>query len=109
GVAAALALSGWTGALLLLVALGQRRWIDIARDSSRRIGGIVGAAFLMAIVVVGLSALQDAEFGPLRSFAGQVVSLAILISAGVVVYLAALWQFGIADIRDLLAQLRGRS
>jgi len=109
GVAAAIALSGWTGGLLLLVVLGRRGWIAIERASALRVIGIAGSTLLMGLVVVLLVMVQAQWFGVLQSFVGQVVWLAALIAAGVAVYLASLWQLGITNIPRILAQIRGKS
>jgi hypothetical protein len=53
--------------------------------------------------------LPAGQFGAPQSFIGQAVWLSVLIAAGIVVYLASLWQLGIVNIAQLLAQMRGRS
>jgi len=108
GIAAAIALSGWTGGLLLLIVLGRRGWIAMERASALRVMGIAGSTMLMGLVVALLMTLQAGQFGILQSFVGQVMWLVVLIAVGIAVYLASLWQLSIVNIAQLLAQVRGK-
>jgi putative peptidoglycan lipid II flippase len=108
GVAAAIALSGWTGGLLLLIVLWRRGWIVLARDGALRVVGIAGSTLVMGIVVALLMAFQAEQFGALHTFFGQAAWLVVLIAAGIVAYLGSLWLFGIANIPQLLAQMRAK-
>jgi putative peptidoglycan lipid II flippase len=109
GVAAAIALSGWTGGLLLLVTLWRRGWIGVARDAAMRMAGIAGSTILMGVVLMLLMTFQAGELGTQQSFLGQAVWLSACIAGGIAVYLASLWQFGIVDLPRLLAQVRAKS
>jgi putative peptidoglycan lipid II flippase len=109
GVAAAIALSGWTGGILLLVVLWRRGWITVARSTALRIVGIASSTLLMGVAVVLLIAFQAGQFGAPQSFVGQASWLCVLIGAGIAVYLASLWLLGIANIPQLLAQARAKS
>jgi len=108
GIAAAIALSGWTGGLLLLIVLGRRGWIAMERASALRVMGIAGSTMLMGLVVALLMTLQAGQFGILQSFVGQVMWLVVLIAVGIAAYLASLWQLSIVNIAQLLAQVRGK-
>jgi putative peptidoglycan lipid II flippase len=108
GIAAAIALSGWTGGILLLVVLWRRGWITVARSAALRMVGIASSTLLMGVVITLLMAFQAGQFGAPQSFIGQAIWLSVLIAAGIAVYLASLWQLGIANIPQLLAQARGK-
>ena len=108
GIAAAIALSGWTGGLLLLVVLWRRRWIGVAHDTAMRMAGIAGSTILMGLVIPILMAFQ-AHLGAPHSFIGQAIWLSAFIVGGIAVYLASMWQFGIIDLPRLLAQARAKS
>jgi putative peptidoglycan lipid II flippase len=108
GIAAAIALSGWTGGLLLLIVLWRRGWIAVARSTALRIAGIVSSTLLMGVAVVLLMTFQAGPSGAPHSFIGQAIWLGVLIAAGVAVYLVSLWQLRIADIPQWLAQARAR-
>jgi putative peptidoglycan lipid II flippase len=108
GVAAAIALSGWTGGLLLLIVLWRRGWITLGRNGALRVIGIAGSTLAMGIVVALLMAFQAEQFGAPHTFLGQAVWLVALITVGIIVYLASLWQFGIANIPQILAQMRAK-
>lgn len=106
GIAAAIATSGWVGGLLLLLVLWRRGWISVARANALRVLGIAWSTLLMGMVVALLMALQAAQFGVPHSFIGQLVWLIVLIAAGIAAYLTSLWQLGIVNPRQMLAQAR---
>jgi hypothetical protein len=62
----------------------------------------------MGVAIVLLMTFRAGQFGAPQSFIGQAIWLSVLIAAGIAVYLASLWQLGIANIPQLLAQARGK-
>jgi putative peptidoglycan lipid II flippase len=98
GIATAIALAGWTGAIALAVVLGRRGWLRIDPQGRRRLPRIAAATIGMA---VGLILLHGA-LAP----AGRLVSLVLLIPAGLVGYGALLHVLGVARIPDLVAAIR---
>ena len=108
GVAAAIAISGWVGATLLGVILGRRGWLALDRNAARRLPGIVLAALVMGIVILCMNQLLAALSLAIGSELGRIVSLALLVAAGLGGYLAGLQALGVARIRDLLAAIRPR-
>lgn len=106
GVAAAIAGSGWVGALLMLAILWRRRWLALEPVIWRRFGGIMLSAAVMAGVIVS----GDAMLWPLLagSSPGRLIVLAVVVCAGLAVYLGALQLLGIARLRDMMAAVRER-
>jgi putative peptidoglycan lipid II flippase len=104
GVAAAIALSGWVGAALLCVVLVRRRWLAVELGVVARLGRIIVASLAMALVLIGLQwALIPATSAMVRA-----VRLAVLVTAGLAVYAAALQLLGVARLSVLLAAVRER-
>jgi putative peptidoglycan lipid II flippase len=108
GVAAAIGLSGWVGAMSLGVVLARRRWLHLDRDLRRRLPRIVAATVAMGLALVALKVLVTARLDLAGSSAARLAALAALVAAGLGVYLAALQLLGVARLRDLLTAVRDR-
>jgi putative peptidoglycan lipid II flippase len=106
GVAAAIGLSGWVGAIVLGVILRRRGWLHLDRDAARRLPRIVTATLLMGVVVFGLHALIAPAFAADASQLTRLAALALLVATGLAVYLASIELFGVARLRDLVGALR---
>jgi putative peptidoglycan lipid II flippase len=106
GVAAAIAGSGWTGAVIIGVILWRRGWLALAPAGQRRLWRIGAAAIAMGLALSGMLDLLAAAFAPGESGLVRVAVLALLIAAGLAVYLAALQALGVARLRELAAALR---
>jgi putative peptidoglycan lipid II flippase len=107
GVAAAIAISGWVGAMILGTILQRRGWLRLDRDAARRLPRIVLAAAVMGLSILAALALLAPLFNASGSLARMAV-LVVLIAIGLVTYLASLDVLGTARIRDLLAAVRNR-
>jgi putative peptidoglycan lipid II flippase len=105
GVAAAIAISGWVGAMILGTILQRRGWLRLDRDAARRLPRIVLAAVIMGLSIFAVLALVAAIFEASGSLARLVV-LVVLVATGLIVYLASLEALGAARMRDLLAAVR---
>jgi len=104
GVAAAIGISGWVGALVLNFILGRRGWLRLDADARRRLPRIALATIVMAGVVASVThALGSAE--PVSSF-GRLVVLAALVMVGIGVYLATLQLLGVMKLKQLAAAVR---
>jgi putative peptidoglycan lipid II flippase len=104
GVAAAIGISGWVGALVLNFILGRRGWLGLDADARRRLPRIALATIVMAGVVASVThALGSAE--PVSSF-GRLVVLAALVMVGIGVYLATLQLLGVMKLKQLAAAVR---
>lgn len=104
GVAAAIAISGWVGALVLNFILSRRGWLGLDADARRRLPRIALATIVMAGVVASVThALGLAE--PVSSF-GRLVVLAALVMVGIGVYLATLQLLGVMKLKELTAAVR---
>jgi putative peptidoglycan lipid II flippase len=107
GVAAAIAISGWVGALVLNFILGRRGWLGLDADARRRLPRIALATIVMAGVVASVThALGLAE--PVSSF-GRLVVLAALVMVGIGVYLATLQLLGVTKLKELAAAVRHKA
>jgi putative peptidoglycan lipid II flippase len=108
GVAAAIGMSAWVGAALLGVILWRRGWLHLDRDAARRLSRIVAATLVMGLAVFGLYALLAPAFGADGSQLLRLAALALLVTAGLAIYLACIELSGVARLRDLLAAVRNR-
>jgi putative peptidoglycan lipid II flippase len=108
GVAAAIAVSGWVGATLLVAILARRRWLRLDRDGRRRIPRIVLGTLVMAVAILLAQHTIVALFGAATSALARVALLAVLVAIGLAVYLAAIQALGVARLRDLAAAITQR-
>jgi putative peptidoglycan lipid II flippase len=106
GVAAAIALSGWVGAVILGTTLFWRGWIRLDRSAARNLPRIVVATIVMGAAVAGSVAASHWLIPALTVSAfGRLMLLAVLVSLGLVVYAAALDILGVVKLRRLIAAL----
>ncbi|MGZ3358945.1 MAG: murein biosynthesis integral membrane protein MurJ, partial [Xanthobacteraceae bacterium] len=105
GVAAAIAMSGWVGAMILGTILQRRGWLRVDRDAARRLPRIALAAIIMGLSIFAALALLAPIFEASGSPARLVV-LVVLVATGLIVYLASLEALGAARMRELLAAVR---
>jgi putative peptidoglycan lipid II flippase len=103
GVAAAIAASGWVGAVLLGAILWRRGWLRLDRDATRRLPRVVLATLVMGVMVF---ALHEWLAGPLGAGGSltRLASLMLLVASGLAVYLASLQVLGVTRLRDLVGR-----
>jgi putative peptidoglycan lipid II flippase len=101
GVAAAIATSGWVGATALAIVLWQRGWLAIDRAARRRLPRIVLATAIMTIAIVLGHLLIASLLDATDTAVARISRLAILVIAGLGVYVAAVELLGIARLGDL--------
>jgi putative peptidoglycan lipid II flippase len=101
GVAAAIAISGWVGATALAIVLWQRGWLAIDRAARRRLPRIVLATAIMAIAIFLGHLLIASLLDGTDTAAARISTLAILVIAGLGVYVAAVELLGIARLGEL--------
>jgi putative peptidoglycan lipid II flippase len=107
GVAAAIGMSGWVGAVVLNVILGWRGWLGLDADGQRRLPRIALATIAMAgAIAYAAHAISPTE--SMSSF-GRLVVLATLVMLGIGVYLAALQLLGVMKLKELIAAVRHRA
>jgi putative peptidoglycan lipid II flippase len=92
GVAAAIAISGWVGATTLAIILWRRGWLAIDIAARRR---------LPRILIASLLDVTDTA-------AARVATLAVLVTVGLGIYLAAVQLLGIARLGELVTMIRRR-
>ena len=63
---------------------------------------------MMGIVLIGLQSALDASLDVAGSSIARVGSLALLVSTGLMVYLAGLELFGVMRLKELVASVRGK-
>src|SRR5262245_54001159 len=95
GIAAAIAASGWVGAALLGIVLARRRWIVVERQLWSILLRIFAAAALMGLALIGAKAGLSTVFDIAESALARITSLAILVAAGLSIYLIALQVLGV--------------
>ena len=108
GVAGAIALSGWIGAGILAPVLIGRGWLAVDGEAGRRLPRIVLAAAVMGLAVAGANVLIAARLRVADSDAGRILVLAVLVAAGLAIYLALLALLNVAKPRDITAAIRSR-
>ena len=108
GIAAAIAGSGWVGATILGLVLWRRGWLVIDPIAKRRLPLVVTAAALMGAVIYGGHELLSAWFDVTGSAVARFATLAILVSAGLAFYLAALQVVGVGSVTQFAAAIRQR-
>jgi len=104
GVAAAIAISGWVGTMLLGAVLARRRWLAGERELGRRLAGIVMAAAVMGGALFCLKWVLPGQ----DTTIARIAALGILIATGLTVYVATLQLLGIARLTTLVAAIRSR-
>jgi putative peptidoglycan lipid II flippase len=106
GVAAAIAMSGWVGALLLGIILLRRRWLRIDGEGQRRLPLIVLSTAVMALVIH----LAQESFASIWDVAGsgpaRIGTLAVLVVVGLATYGAMLHFTKAVPLRELFASIR---
>ena len=107
GVAAAIGISGWVGALLLYFILNRRGWLWLDAQARRRLPRIATATVVMA----GAVAYASHALGPegLSSSLGRLAILAALVTLGIVIYLASLQLLGVMKLKDMAAAVHHRT
>ncbi len=107
GIAVAIAGSGWVGASLLAFTLVRRDWLDVDAQARRRLPRIIVAATVMGVVLLACRDFTMAHALPAGA-AARLAGLAVLIAAGLGVYLLALRLLGAVAPRELVGALRDR-
>jgi putative peptidoglycan lipid II flippase len=107
GIAGAIAISGWVGATLLAIILRWRGWLRIEQASFWRLPRIVIATAIMAAVVGAGEVAATAMFDLSGSSLARIVTLFVLVGAGLAIYLAALHIFRVMSLRELVAAVGG--
>jgi putative peptidoglycan lipid II flippase len=102
GIALATTLSGWLHAGLLAAVLRQRGEFSLDATFRRRFVGIVGASLVMAVALSGLLSLLQSWFDRASGVILQGTALLLVVTGGLLVYLAAAHLLGAAKFRDIL-------
>lgn len=107
GIAAAIAISGWVGATLMAIVLVSRKWLKIDRAALARLPKIVAATIIMGVAIYIAQRYLAAR--PASSTASARLGLlAVLVAAGLGVYLTGLQLLGVARLRDVIRAVRHR-
>jgi putative peptidoglycan lipid II flippase len=108
GIAGAIAVSGWIGAVTLAVVLARRRWLHFEHDLGRRVALIGVATIAMAAVLYVLRHETVSWYVAGAPTLLRLAALVLLVSAGLAIYCALLHVFGVARIGDVIAAVRRR-
>jgi putative peptidoglycan lipid II flippase len=103
GVAAAIAISGWVGALILGTILLRRRWLRLDRDARWRLPFIVVAAAIMGAVIQVAQEFLHAMWNVTGSAPARAATLAVLVVLGLATYGAILHFTKAVSLRELVA------
>jgi putative peptidoglycan lipid II flippase len=103
GLAAATATTATLNVLTLYTVLQMRGWFHFTGKLAGRIGRQLIATGAMSAALWALMPLMASRYG--GNVFERVWSLAVLVSAGLVVFFAVAWLVGALD-KDLVAQLR---
>jgi putative peptidoglycan lipid II flippase len=106
GIAGAIALSGWVGAILLAAILWRRDWLNIQPMAWHRAIRIVVATAIMGAAIGAGDMALNALFDIAGSQLARIATLFVLVAAGLVVYFGALQAFGVTSV-TLLARAIG--
>jgi putative peptidoglycan lipid II flippase len=110
GVAAAIAASGWVGAVVLGAILHRRAWLKLDQIVRRRLPRIgVATAAMAAAVTAGLIGAGNFFPAAATSELSRLTTLTVLVLLGIVFYAGALQILGVAKVRDLIAAVRHRT
>jgi len=107
GIAAAIGISGWVGATLLGVILASRRWLSLDFAGRRRLPRIILATLVMMIAIVLAQRILTATVFTTASALDRIILLFLLVTTGLVVYLAAIQAFGVARLGELIQAVVG--
>jgi putative peptidoglycan lipid II flippase len=105
GIAAAIAISGWVGALILGVILLRRRWLRLDRDARWRLPLIGLAAAVMGVVIHVAQEFLSSNLNVAGSAPARVAVLVILVALGLATYGVILHVTKAISLRDLLASV----
>jgi putative peptidoglycan lipid II flippase len=105
GIAIATTIAGWLQAALLAATLRRRDEFALDATFRRRLPGILAASLIMGALVWGLARAMIPWFEPGRGLVVQIVSLMLLVGAGLAAYAGSAAALGAFDARSLLARL----
>ncbi len=108
GIAAAIGISGWVGATLLGAILASRRWLLLDSASHRRLPRIILATLVMMIAIVLAQHVLTTTLFAVSTAPGRIILLFLLVTTGLVVYLAAIQALGVARLRELVGAVFGQ-
>ncbi len=108
GIAAAIAFSGWVGATILGIVLLRRKWLRLDGDGWKRLPRILIATGIMAAIIYVLDMTLRSNFDLQDVQLVRILLLVVLVTAGLVGYLAALQVLGVAKMSEILAAVRDK-
>jgi putative peptidoglycan lipid II flippase len=109
GIAVATTLGGWLNAGLLYRTLIARGEFVIDARLRRALPRIVFATIVMGLALWAAAAALEPWFAPPSGTVVRFGALAALVSAGLLVYVVAIFAFGVLDLRQMRSLLRRNS
>ena len=106
GVAAAIAISGWVGAILLGIILSQRRWLRFDREARRRLPLIAMATVIMGAAIYFAQKFLASTWDISGSAPARIGSLVALVALGLTTYGIILHLTKTLRLSELLASFR---
>lgn len=104
GIALATSITGWVNALMLARGLAKRGHFRLDGRAKRHIWPMLAASLVMGAALLGLAGLLEDWIGGPEHL--RIAALAIIVVAGLALYLTAAQIMGAMDLRELKSLLR---
>jgi putative peptidoglycan lipid II flippase len=108
GIAGAIALSGWVGAILLAVILWRRGWLHVEPAALNRVPRIMIATVIMGVAIAAGDMVLTSLLDLSGSQVARILTLLALVVAGLLIYLGSLQALGVASLKVLVTAIGGR-
>jgi putative peptidoglycan lipid II flippase len=108
GIAGAIALSGWVGAILLAVTLWRRGWLHVEPAALDRVPRIMIATVIMGVAIAGGDMVLTSLLDLSGSQVARILTLFALVVAGLLIYLVSLQALGVTSLKMLVTAIGRR-
>jgi putative peptidoglycan lipid II flippase len=108
GIAGAIALSGWVGAILLAVTLWRRGWLHVEPAALDRVPRIMIATVIMGVAIAAGDMVLTSLLDLSGSQVARILTLFALVVAGLLIYLGSLQALGVTSLKMLVTAIGRR-
>jgi putative peptidoglycan lipid II flippase len=109
GIAIATAISGWAAAAMLAVMIARRIGFALDGEAKRRLPRLVAAAAVMGVAIYSMRIMLTKWLADTAPTIEQLAGLAMIVGAGLVIYVLLLHALRISTASELVAALRRRA